>query len=197
MVTRLVLVRSRSRGLSLPDVREGVRASGAVVLGSVAREVDPSLVSAFHRAHLVVAAQGYLREWSADGTVRPRAWEDASEVVRVASATVLSEEDVAGELAQPRRWATHGTVIVTLGERGALVLSEGGETTVGGCVAARVVDQTGTGAAFAAGLALGLAEDRSLLDAVRFANAVASFAVEGVGTDGLGDREAVEARLRG
>jgi sugar/nucleoside kinase (ribokinase family) len=60
----------------------------------------------------------------------------------------------------------------------------------------RVVDPTGAGDAFAAGLAIALSERRELIDAVRFAHAVASFAVEAVGTDGLADRARVEGRMR-
>jgi ribokinase len=59
-----------------------------------------------------------------------------------------------------------------------------------------VIDQTGAGDAFCAGLALALADGDDLEAATRFANAVASFAVEGVGTIALAPREKVEARMR-
>ncbi len=193
---RQLRLRSRGRGLGIDDVPAGVRTARAVVLASIAHEIDRSLFDAFRGARVVVTAQGYLREWSADGSIHPRAWEDAAEVVARSTAVVLSEEDVGGDLSAPRRWAGHGTVIVTLAERGALVLAEGQETHVPGSVAARVVDQTGAGDAFAAGLAIALAEGNGLLDAVRFANAVASFAIEGVGTAALGTRAEVEARVR-
>jgi sugar/nucleoside kinase (ribokinase family) len=88
-------------------------------------------------------------------------------------------------------------VIVTFAERGSLVLLDGTETMVPAYHADRVVDPTGAGDAFAAGLAVALAEGRPLLDGVRFAHAVASFAVEAVGTEGLADRTGVEARMRG
>jgi ribokinase len=68
---------------------------------------------------------------------------------------------------------------------------------VPGFAVERVVDPTGAGDAFAAGLALALADERTLPDAVRYANAVASFAVEGKGTEALGTAEQVEARMRG
>jgi len=75
------------------------------------------------------------------------------------------------------------------------VLVDGTETMVPAFHADRVVDQTGAGDAFAAGLAIALAEGRPLLECVRFAHAVASFAVEAVGTEGLADRTGVEARM--
>ena len=193
---RILRLRARARGLTLHDVPMELRESEAVVLGSVAHEIDHSLLGAFGDAASVVTAQGYLREWDASGAIQPRRWDDVAEVTATASAVVLSEEDVAGDLSEPRRWAGHTPVIVTLAERGALVLVDGHEDLVPGYRAAGVVDQTGAGDAFGAGLAIALAERRELIDAARFANAVASFAVEAVGTDALADRDAVEARMR-
>jgi ribokinase len=199
---RIMRLRARARGLALGDVPAALVDSEAVILGSIAHEIDRSLLGAFGDAASVVTAQGYLREWSADGSIHPRRWDDVEEVTATASAIVLSEEDVAGDLDEPRRWASrraqgdqHTPVIVTFAERGSLVLQDGTERMVPAFHADRVVDPTGAGDAFAAGLAVALAEGRELLDAVRFAHAVASFAVEAVGTEGLADRRTVEARI--
>jgi len=192
---RILRLRARARGLTFADVPADLRESEAVVLGSVAHEIDRSLLGAFGEAASVVTAQGYLREWDASGAIHPRRWDDVAEVTATASAVVLSDEDVGGDLDEPRRWAGHTPVIVTLAERGALVLVDGREDLVPGYRAAGVVDQTGAGDAFAAGLAIALAEERELIDAARFANAVASFAVEAVGTDALADRDAVDRRM--
>ncbi len=192
---RLMRLGARARGLELADVPEPLRAADAVILGSIAHEIDRTLLGAFHDAASVVTAQGYLREWSADGAIRPRRWEDVAEVTASASAIVLSDEDIGGDLDEPRRWAGNTPVIVTFAERGSLVLVAGSETMVPAFRAARVVDQTGAGDAFAAGLAIALSERRELIDSVRFAHAVASFAVEAIGTEGLADRDAVEARI--
>jgi len=194
---RILTLRARARGLTLADVPVDLRAADAVVLGSVAHEIDRSLLGAFGHAATVVTAQGYLREWAADGTIHPRRWDDVAEVTAKASAIVLSEEDVGGDLDEPRRWAGHTPVIVTFAERGSLVLVDGTERMIPAYHADRVVDPTGAGDAFAAGLSIALSEGRELIDGVRFAHAVASFAVEAVGTDGLADRARVEARMRG
>jgi sugar/nucleoside kinase (ribokinase family) len=176
-------------------VPAALREADAVILGSVAHEIDRSLLGAFGAAATVVTAQGYLREWAADGTIKPRRWDDVAEVAAKTSAIVLSEDDVAGDLDEPRRWVGHAPIIVTLADRGSLVMTGDGETLVPAFHADRVVDATGAGDAFAAGLAIALAERRPLLDAVRFAHGVASFAVEAVGTDGLADRRRVEERI--
>jgi sugar/nucleoside kinase (ribokinase family) len=193
---RLMRLKARARGIAPSDVPAEWRAARAVVLGSVAHELDRSLFGTTSSHATVLVAQGYLREWSADGAIRPREWEDADEIVPLVTAVVLSEDDVAGDLTAPRRWARNGRVYVTLAERGVLVLDRGSETTIAGYRAERVVDPTGAGDAFAAGLAIALADGRPPDDCARYANAVASFAVEGVGMDGLADRARVEARMR-
>lgn len=193
---RSLRLRSRARGISPDDVPAEWRTARAVVLGSVAHELDRSLFGTTSAGASVLVAQGYLREWSADGAISPRPWREADEIVPLVSAVVLSEDDVAGDLSAPRRWARGGRVYVTLAERGVLVLDRGSETTIPGYPAERVVDPTGAGDAFAAGLAIALAEGRPPDDCARFANAVASFAVEGVGMDSLADRPRVDARMR-
>lgn len=194
---RILRLRARARAITLADIPEALRSANAVLLGAVAHEIDPSLLGGFAGASTVVTAQGYLREWAADGRVRPRRWDDVAAVAAHAAAIVLSDEDVAGDLDEPRRWAGHTPVIVTFAERGSLVCADGTERIVPAFHADRVVDPTGAGDAFAAGLAVALAEGRALLDAVRFAHAVASFAVEAVGIAGLADRATVERRLAG
>jgi len=194
---RSLKLRARARRIAAGDVPAELRAASAVVLGTVARELDDGLFDAFPGATVVLAAQGYLRSWDADGTVRPRRWDGAEETVGRAAATVVSEEDLAGEEDVAARWSRRAPVIVTLAERGARVYRDGGAAEVSAFGPARVVDPTGAGDAFAAGLALALREGRSLLEAARFANAVASFSVEAVGTAGLAERRAVEARLAG
>ena len=192
---RLLRLKARARGIAPADVPAEWRAARAVVLGSVAHELDRSLFGTTSSAATVLVAQGYLREWSAEGAIRPREWEDADEIVPLVSAVVLSEDDVVGDLRAPRRWARNGRVYVTLAERGVLVLDRGAETTIAGYPVARVVDPTGAGDAFAAGLAIALADGRPADDCARYANAVASFAVEGVGMDGLADAPRISARM--
>ncbi|MBK8986656.1 MAG: ribokinase [Chloroflexi bacterium] len=71
-----------------------------------------------------------------------------------------------------------GSVVLTLGSRGALVLAGGnGEFTAVAPYPVNAVDTTAAGDAFVAGLAVGLGEGRSLPAAAQFANAVGALAV--------------------
>ncbi|MCE2472580.1 MAG: bifunctional hydroxymethylpyrimidine kinase/phosphomethylpyrimidine kinase, partial [Anaerolineae bacterium] len=66
--------------------------------------------------------------------------------------------------------------VVTLGAQGAQIVS-GGESAVIPTYAVDVVDTTGAGDAFNAGLAVALAEGKPLPEAARFANAAAALSV--------------------
>lgn len=72
------------------------------------------------------------------------------------------------ELAERLRAEGVGTVVVTMGSSGVLVLDGEREAQRIPGVPIDVVDTTGAGDAFNAGLATALAEGRSLLDAARF-----------------------------
>lgn len=68
------------------------------------------------------------------------------------------------------------TVIVTLGEQGALIVTKDTET-LSPAFRVKVADTTGAGDAFSAGLAVALAEGRETAEAVRFANAASALCV--------------------
>jgi ribokinase len=63
-------------------------------------------------------------------------------------------------------------VVVTLGARGALIVTHSGSIHVEGNVVADCLDTTGAGDAFMGGLAVGLAQGKTLEEAVRFANII-------------------------
>src|SRR5256885_290394 len=193
---RQLRLKARAKGIGADAIPPALRQTRAVVLASIAHEIEPSVFSVFAGVPRVLAAQGYLRSWDADGTVRRREWDGAAEVLARVSVAVVSEDDIEGDLDLARGWARTAPVIVTIAERGAIVLRGGREVEVGGFLADEVVDQTGAGDAFCAGLALALADGDDLEAATRFANAVASFAVEGVGTLALATREQVQARMQ-
>ncbi len=73
------------------------------------------------------------------------------------------------------------TAVVTLGAQGAQIVSQQSSLAVPS-FAVDVVDTTGAGDAFNAGLAVGLAEGMPLAEAARFANATAALCVTKPGT---------------
>lgn len=84
-------------------------------------------------------------------------------------------------------------IILTMGEKGALILTPDGVSEVAG-LHVDVVDTTGAGDAFTAGLAVGLIEGKSLLEAVRFANCCGALACTKLGVvPALADRATADA----
>lgn len=97
------------------------------------------------------------------------------------------------DLAQEMRRRGVGNLIVTMGEDGALALTDH-EQFIVPRLQVEVVDTTGAGDAFNSGLALALAEGRPLLEAVRFANCAGALACTRLGViPGLATRAEVDA----
>jgi len=71
-------------------------------------------------------------------------------------------------------------VVIKLGEKGAYVATDGARAGVP-AVAVDAIDTTAAGDAFAAGMAVALAEGRGLAGAVRFANVVGAISVTRMG----------------
>ena len=170
---------------------------GVLVVGS-----DTLLGKAEREVTMRAAELGRERGWRVlcDPNVRPRRWDDKDEMLRViralaAAATVVkcNEGEVralTGEgdleaVAEALRELGPAAVVVTLGSRGALVVSESGAQAVKG-VEAEVVDATGAGDSVAgvitAGLAAG-ADPAELAPVVEVAMHAAAAVVGAVGRD--------------
>ena len=92
---------------------------------------------------------------------------------------VESEKDVE-KVADALRAKGPRTIVLTLGTRGAYVAGEGVRALVPG-FPVEAVDTTAAGDVHCGALAVALVEGRSLLDAVRFANAAAALSVTKLG----------------
>jgi ribokinase len=106
----------------------------------------------------------------------------------------LAPDDSTPTLELAKRLQARGTkhLIVTMGENGAMILSGDQVTEVAG-LKVDVVDTTGAGDAFSAGLAVALVEGRPLLEAVRFANCCGALACTKLGViPALAQRSAVD-----
>lgn len=84
------------------------------------------------------------------------------------------------ELARDLKARGVQTVVVTMGEKGALVLTDDGLHEVPPAPTT-VVDTTGAGDAFNSGLAIGISEGMDLISAVKMANCAGAFACRTLG----------------
>jgi ribokinase len=99
---------------------------------------------------------------------------NAGEAERFTGIAVNDPETAAAAAARFREWGV-GTVVVTLGEHGALACGPHGVLHVPGFAVA-AVDTTAAGDAFNGALALAIADGRALAESLRFANATAALA---------------------
>src|SRR5438552_4027772 len=127
---RLLRLKARAKGIRAGAIPWALRETRAVVLASIAHEIEPSVFEVYGGVPRVLAAQGYLRSWDADGTVRRREWDEAHDVLERVSGVVVSEEDIEGGFDRAGGWAKTAPVIVTIAELGAVVLRGGREVEV-------------------------------------------------------------------
>ncbi len=109
----------------------------------------------------------------------------------------VADLDSAKEAAERLREEGVGTVILTLGDRGAFLSSAKESVHIPG-YEVEVVDTTAAGDAFVGGLAVALAQGQNLAEAVRYANAAGALAVTRLGAQpSLPTRQEVEEFMKG
>ena len=109
----------------------------------------------------------------------------------------VADLDSAKEAAERLREEGVGTVILTLGDRGAFLSSAKESVHIPG-YEVEVVDTTAAGDAFVGGLAVALAQGQNLAEVVRYANAAGALAVTRLGAQpSLPTRQEVEEFMKG
>ena len=192
---RQQIVHAVADPLRCSDVPEEWKDVPIVLLGPLAQEIQPDMVGCF-RGLVGAIPQGWMRQWDERGHVTSRPWASAARVLPGVRVLVLSEEDLGGDLTPLHEYvALCPIVVLTSGWQGASVFVGGRRHEVPPRPTHQV-DPTGAGDVFTAAFLIRLEETGAPLDAARFANVVASFSVEQVGTRSIPTREQVEAWLQ-
>lgn len=188
-------IRALADAIQPEDIPAVWDATPIVHLGPLARELDARFAKLFPKAHVGVTPQGWLRQWDETGRVRLRLWDEAPDILPHVDVLVLSEEDLNGDAALMDEYIrlTH-IAIMTQGPRGCMVYVDGKGTQVPG-FPVQEIDPTGAGDVFAAAFLIRLEETHDPIQAARFANATASFCVQGPGVTTIPMRAQVELRL--
>lgn len=178
------------------DLPTAWRSAPIVLLGPVFREVPAGFAREFSAESLVgVSAQGWLREVAADGRVQHAPW-IGDAFWAGAGVIFASDEDLAGDDAELARWTREAPIVaVTRSSRGARVFAEGHWREMAAYPEVEV-DATGAGDTFATGFLVRYRETGDANEAARFGAAAASLSVRGVAAEAMGDRAAIEERMR-
>ena len=155
-----------------------------VHLGPIMRECDPGLADYYAgKTFLGLTPQGWMRNSDARGHVFPIAWAEAEHLLPLASAVVLSIEDIGGNWDLATYFAQQTKVlVVTCGWDGGTLFIDGQPTTFP-AVPVTQVDPTGAGDIFATAFFIAMASGAQPLAATRFAACLAARSVTRVGLD--------------
>jgi sugar/nucleoside kinase (ribokinase family) len=166
-----------------PDViPQPWRKTPIVHLGPILHECDPSLADHYAgKAFLGITPQGWMRSNDASGRVFPIAWAEAGHLLPLASAVVLSIEDIGGDWSLATHFAQQTRVlVVTCGWDGGTLYLDGQPTTFP-AVSVTQVDPTGAGDIFATAFFIAMASGAQPLTATTFAACLAARSVTRVG----------------
>jgi sugar/nucleoside kinase (ribokinase family) len=181
--------------LSLEDVPSQWREPGIVHIGPVAGEIDVHLVETFPNSFVGVTPQGFMRSWDSTGLVYAIHWENAEQILKKASAVVLSVEDVHNDESQIDWMASRAKVLViTEGANGARVYWNGDLRSFR-APHVEESDPTGAGDIFAAGFFIRMAQTNNPWEAARYANCIAARSVTRHGLDSVPTIEESKAAL--
>ncbi len=207
---------ARAQPLTAGDIPASLWQAPMMLFGPVAQEMQPDLLDCAGSATVrAVVPQGWLRTWGADGLIRPVPWRAAESIRERCDVLVLSVDDLAvrsrsdggrgaaapsshpqgipSPLAAWQRLAPF--VVITRGREGADVYADARLIYRARAYRATEVDPTGAGDVFAAAFVIGLHQRGDPLWAADFACAVAAFAVESLGLDGIATRPQILERM--
>lgn len=194
--TRRQVLEARAPDVDVALAPDAWRDPEALLLAGVAGELPPRAAHAFEAGVVGALAQGYVREFDAEGRVRPRAWRDPGADLQGVHVLFLSEHDLGDGAVEARArdlLRVVPVVALTRGWRGLTLLTRDAAHEVPSLPRPEV-DPTGAGDVFAAAFLVGYHETGDPLEAAAFACCAASCAVEGVGATTLGDRAEIERR---
>jgi sugar/nucleoside kinase (ribokinase family) len=194
--TRKQIIHQRADTITFEFIPSAWRRAPMVYLGSIDQEIDPEVFRCFADESLIaVMPQGFFRQWDEQGHVSFVEWNPPRVVLERINVLVISELDVLDPEQLVRDWEKLiEIIVVTRAERGATVY-QAGDSCHYPARPAQEVDPTGAGDVFTAAFLVHLAETKDPCLAAAFANAAASFSIEGPGVTGIPLRPKVEVYL--
>ena len=163
-------------------------------LAPVARETSPRWSGA--AGFVGLTPQGLVRAWGPDGEVALAPLRPGLVPARCDAWVLNAAEREHCGAALTSALAAGAVVAVTDGDRPTTVCLPGGQLRVPAPPLAAPREDLGAGDVFAAAFFVALHEGRPPADAAAFAAAAAAVRLDGVGPAAIGDRAAIEARLR-
>ena len=180
----IVVAPGANAALAAADVTVDAVATASVVLVQLEIPLDTVAAAVAHARGLVVLNPAPSAPLPAEVLTRadvlvPNEWE----LARLAGRSPADDSPAA--LAELARSVTSRDVVVTLGDRGALVVASSGALSVIEPPTVSVVDTTGAGDCFCGALCVALARGDALGEAARYAVVAGALSTTGVGARGV------------
>ena len=152
-------------------------------LGPVGNEVDVNFAYRFPNSVIGLTPQGWMRRWGEDGKVYLEAWPDAEAILPLATAVILSEEDLLDDNMLIHFRELSRLLVLTSGYNGCTIFV-GDEICNIPAPQVKEVEPTGAGDIFATAFLVKYQQTNGdHREAGRFANMVASQSVTRIGLD--------------
>jgi sugar/nucleoside kinase (ribokinase family) len=201
---RKLQLKARAPTISANDLPDSLQARVGHV-APIANELSEELVTKLRKATRILSLdpQGFVRSFDRKGNMCLKGWRGQSvlEQVDVYKSSLNEMEAVTGttnlQLAT-RRIGDYGVkiVIVTRGMHGSTLFFDNMLHNIPACASKIVLDPTGAGDAFSGAFLAEYVREKDPLWCACVGSASASFVVEGVGPERLGEREETYARAR-
>lgn len=176
------------------QIPQGWHKAKIVHVCPVADEVDQEIFTLFKDSLVCLTPQGLMRRWDEKGQVYPKKWMPVLKVHSRVDVLIFSEEDIAAfpEVLEEYK-SLIKIVILTRGAEGSILYWRGKEIPFS-AFKTEEKDPTGAGDVFAAAFLVKYYQTDDPIESSRFANCVASFAVEEKGTAGISDLDRIIKR---
>ncbi len=182
---RKQIVNNIANRIKKKQIPKGWDKAKIVHICPVADEVDQGIFPLFKDSLVGLTPQGLMRRWNEKGEVCPKKWVPVLKVSSLVNVLIFSEEDIADfpEVLESYKSLIE-IVILTRGAEGSILFWKGKEISFS-AFKTEEKDPTGAGDVFAAAFLVQYYKTGDPIGSSRFANCVASFAVEEKGTAGI------------
>ncbi len=160
-----------------------IRQSDIIFVAPLLPNINPEYIKRINKrakkeALLVLLAQGYFRDFDSQNNVLIRDFLEADDVLPFFNIVAVSERDHPQMKQLAKKWVRsngNAAIVITLAERGALIVSSRGEKHIPTIPVPldKIIDSVGCGDIFSAGLAYYYKKSRVLEEAVIAANKLA------------------------
>jgi len=191
---RKQVVNQIANKIKIDQIPEQWNKAKIVHICPIANEVDEDIFDIFHDNLVGLTPQGLMRKWDKKGQVYPKYWIPNSKISSKVDVLILSEEDISDFPEVLEKYLSLiKIVIVTRGAKGSVLYWQG-QKIIFPAFKAKEVDPTGAGDVFAAAFLIKYHQTGDPIESSRFANCVASFAVEEKGANSIPDLDRVIRR---